>query len=410
MQIDEDQSHYNFKEKETYLHSKEDILNEKVNQTLNSIIRKEGYKTFEIDRKIFKDNENGFLGVLCEIDIKGRTDDVEKETNIFVKLKPPGDQVAMLSLSNAYLRELYVYKELSIIYTDLQNEFDVPEKERYTFAKFYDASDKDAMIMENLCRKGFKIYHRMDVVSLEFAELAVKELAKFHALSFVLQKTNPVYFQRKLAVIKQPLIFNDHWNLMLNKICNATVSFLDEGLKKKFETFITRHLKMYKKYLEDDSCICCICHGDYRPANIMKKEIDGKISKIIPIDFQLIYYGSPIHDFLYFIFGATDQKFRRTHINYLKELYYKEISHFLLYFDINVETVLPLTKFEEVFRERLDFGLMSSVVLLPHILASDEAVPDLASGEDLEFNTEISEVFKKRMIELIEDFIEWGYL
>lgn len=130
------------------------------------------------------------------------------------------------------------------------------------------------------------------------------------------------------------------------------------------------------------------------------------------VDYQLIYYGCPLNDFFYFIFGATDQKFRQAHLENLKNLYYDTMRKFLEYFNINLENVYPKAQFERQYRERIDFGLAMALFSLPLILAPEGDVPDFSKTEltDVKISTDGDVVFKERILGVIDDFLKWGYL
>lgn len=132
----------------------------------------------------------------------------------------------------------------------------------------------------------------------------------------------------------------------------------------------------------------------------------------MPVDYQLIYYGCPLNDFLYFIFSATDQQFRNEHLERLKNLYYDTLKKFLKYFHLNVELIYPRAAFDKDYKERLDYGLMMAIMVLPFILANEGDVPDLSKVEltDIKLSDKQDNNFKERIIGVVDDYLKWGYL
>ncbi|KAJ8715886.1 hypothetical protein PYW08_013171 [Mythimna loreyi] len=378
-------------------------------QCVKSVIKKEKYVSYNISKKVFTPDGGSFFGILCEVDIEGETATDKKETNIFMKIITPEIQMTVISLPEAYKNELFVYKELSLIYSKLQNEVKVPIEEKYKFVESYEESNPNVIILENMSKKDFKTNFRKDVITLQYAEMAIAEMAKFHALSFILETKQPKYFERKIKTIKATFSFDEDWDGFVQNMCQFTLNYLDEDSQRKLEDFIPSFTEKYRKYSEGSMGKRCLRHGDYRPNNILVKENNGVVSEMITIDYQLICYGCPILDFIYFIFSSTDQKFRRSHLLYLKELYYGSLRGFLKYFSLDVSSVYPKNDFERDFKCMLDYGLMSAILLTPLLMTSDNDV-DITSEPLAGLSFNVDDLCKDRLVGIVEDFIEWGYL
>lgn len=136
---------------------------------------------------------------------------------------------------------------------------------------------------------------------------------------------------------------------------------------------------------------------------------NGQVFDIIPVDYQLLNFGSPINDFLYFIYTSTDKAFRKAHLEHLKNVYHESMARFLHYFDINVETVLPKHEFEMVFKQRLDLGLINVILFAPFMFIDTENAPDVSKA-DWSSSITFNEKYRKRLFEAVEEFTEWGYI
>lgn len=132
---------------------------------------------------------------------------------------------------------------------------------------------------------------------------------------------------------------------------------------------------------------------------------------MIPVDYQLLYYGNPVIDFIYFISCATDRKFRKAHLSKLKDTYFETLKDFLKYFKIDVENVYPRKVFEVEYEAKKDFGLMMALLILPFMFASETDVPDISKEDLAEIQFKVNdEKFKERFSGIIEDFVECGVL
>lgn len=110
------------------------------------------------------------------------------------------------------------------------------------------------------------------------------------------------------------------------------------------------------------------------------------------------------------MFIGTDQKFRRNHIDHLKNVYFDTLEQYLLHFNVKTDDVYPRKEFEKQYRECMDYGLFIAMYFLPFCLVIEGEEPDLGVDDltTLEFN--LDERFDKRIEEIVEDFIHWGYL
>ncbi|XP_030037133.2 uncharacterized protein LOC115452683 [Manduca sexta] len=377
-----------------------------INDITNNIIKREDYKNHEVKIKLNSIEEQGFLGSTCEVDIKGVKEDREQETNLFIKIMNSSN-FTFIKVPEAYANELFVYRNLAKVFEDLQEAYNVPEAERYKMVKSYPESSSNVIVLENLHNKGYRTHHRSKIVSLDFAVSAVKELAKFHALSFAIKEKRPKYFERHLQNMNHPYVFNEDWSNFIDNFLAITMKYVSNDVRRKLEVFKMMFLEKYRMYLEDDTHKRCLCHGDYRPSNILKKEINGKVSEVIPIDYQLVYYGCPVMDLIYFIFASLDQKMRQN-IPYIKDMYYESLKSFLTYFNIEVQDVLPRKEFEVMYKERLDYGLQTSLVMIPILMTPDDDLTELDAMTTISQDT--NKECQERMIGIINDFIEWGYL
>lgn len=243
-------------------------------KSIGNIIKNEGYMDYKLNKRIMPTDGSNYMAKLYEFDVKGVTNDGYKETNIFAKYIINVEQMKdLLSIQQVYLTELYIYKELFDIYETLQNDANIPPEDRYKIVKSYNESDPNAIILQNMVKIGYKTWNRMDVVTLKLAELSIEQLAKFHALSFVLQKKDQEYFDENVKSLKVPLFFNEHWKKTAANIADISIGALNGELKTKAMPFKQIFIDKMRSYMQDTTLSrCCLCHGDFRANNILFKE------------------------------------------------------------------------------------------------------------------------------------------
>ncbi|KAL0871631.1 hypothetical protein ABMA27_004157 [Loxostege sticticalis] len=385
----------------------------KINPELKSIIdkiaKKEGFTTYNLSVKNITPDGNNYLGLLTVVTVQDTI--TKKELDLFVKsIIANAEQLKLISVSEVYGIEIYFYLELSQILEKLQADAQIPIEERYTTVKCYKESTTEHIVMENMVKKGFYTWNRFEVISLDFAETAIKQLAKFHALGFVLQEKRPEYFEDKIMPLRYPLKIDEEFKKFFVNMANNVLDHLDGSSKSKLEKNVTALFEKGQKYTHDRESTLTMCHGDFRPNNILIKTIEGKITDLVPVDYQLLCHGSPLNDILYFIFGATDREFRRKHLDYLKNLYYDTMKQFLKYFDMDVQKYYPKEEYERLLKERLEYGLFVGIWYLQGNLAQEDDIFDLSETQIADIKLSMSELAIDRSKELIDEFIEWGYL
>ena len=268
-------------------------ISNKLDRSIDKIIEKTGFTKCNIEKKPVCTNGGNYLGLLYEIDIKGKTKDGDKELNIFVKSVIPGESdLQIISIENVYKTELFIYKELSKIFEELQDEAKIPIGERFKMVKSYDESGTEMIIMENVSKQGFTTGHRMDVPSLKFAEMAIEELAKFHAFAFVLKEKRPEFFEKQIKTRKNPYNTGKQWREFVQSMTKIAMNNISEDIKGRMEKFSEGIAEKFGKYYDDEATKRCLCHGDYRPNNILIKMIVSSVYYYYLIN--LIVYSSKI--------------------------------------------------------------------------------------------------------------------
>ncbi|XP_026750854.3 uncharacterized protein LOC113511430 [Galleria mellonella] len=389
--------------------SDDNSLSENLKEALKSIIRREGYVTYKIDVATIPQNGGSYLSTTTEIEVRGKTAERDKEMNIFVKNILPGDNLDFFSVSDIHSRELFVYKELSEVFTKLQDDAGVPINERYRIVKCYEETNSEFLILENLSKKGFMTIDSIDPISLSFARLSIQQLARLHALSFVLKNKRPQYFENKIKPIESPIKFNDAFKGFVTNFSRISMQSLDDDMKKKVEKFIPKVIEKMPQYLQDKS-IGCLCHGDFKSTNILTKITDGEVSEVVTVDYQMIYHGNPLMDMMFFIFTGTDQQFRRNHLEEIKQLYHDTLRHFLKYFNMDVEDYFSKAKYEEMFKSCLEYGFMIALCFSPLNFAAKDDIPDFSKVSPSVSRFNIDGRLKNRLEGIVEDFTQWGYL
>ena len=95
---------------------------------------------------------------------------------------------------------------------------------------------------------------------------------------------------------------------------------------------------------------------------------------------------------------------------HLKDLYHETMTKFLKYFDIDVNSFYPRKEFEKEYRNKLDYGLMFSLIFLAFMFAADDDVPDVTKNDMSSLSFKVDDKYKDRIQGIVEDYIDWGVI
>ncbi|KAG6455944.1 hypothetical protein O3G_MSEX009487 [Manduca sexta] len=252
----------------------------------------------------------------------------DNELKLFAKVAAIGEKFRQeLAGFQIFETENNFYTKLMKIYENLQEKHNVPQDKRFVAPKCYGCSSKlceEVLVLEDLSAQGFTVYDRMKSVDWDYASKAVEEIAKFHALSVAFENENKEEFNKYLESLTYSLDIENIPNLTDN--VNKGVRFVKEENRNRVEAFVASFGKLNYNDMLKPIKLNVLAHCDNRVSNQMYRvNEDGRVELKI-IDYQGIWRGTLACDLLYFIFSATDKKFRDQHYEQLLDHYYNELS------------------------------------------------------------------------------------
>lgn len=390
------------------------------NLLLNIFHDKINYKDDVVIDNISTDGAN-YSSTLYKAVVKVAQDDGRDrgdDIRLFAKVASWAENVRTgMNSDAAFEVEKSFYTLISPAYKSLQNKYKIKKENRFLMSKFYGCNSSfldEAIVLEDLTARGFVLHDRFEAMDWEYASKGVEELAKFHALSFVHKHENPKAHAENLVT------FDWRKNVFLNMLevfrgtSENVYKIVPEYMKLRFKTFVNEQLteEMFGKYFgPGDNAV--LVHGDYRASNIMhKRSKNGKVTSLIPVDYQTLHFGSPATDLLYFIFTGTDEYFRRHHLQNLIELYYETVTHSIEVMGLNPDLIFPREQFDKEYNEMLPFGLFTASFCLPVVLVSCEDAPkmDAVDADIALFSVKLSDEYKKRYLSILNEFAQLGIL
>lgn len=347
----------------------------------------------------------------------------EEVLNIVAKMCPPNEWIKkMFNTVVTFKKEIAMYNTVFPILTAFQREQGCSNVISF-FPKCYGARinlnassnvvDDDAiLLLENLKLSGFELADRMKGFDLETAELIIKDLAAFHAVPTAIKILKPEIFKNKILPHLDKLrafdcLSEDTEKMLMNNIidtalsndeCKSIIERIKNGLQ-----LCGQNAKNRPPPVEP---FATINHNDYWVNNTMIKYKNGKPTENKMIDFQLIDYGSPGNDVIFFLFSSVQKEVLDVHYDRLVQLYYQTFIHTLK--ELKCETK-PFTY--ELFQEELNRSAKNAqfahiLIMLRPIYSIKANVRELheLSEEDLLSEHQLSDLYKQKLPEIILEF------
>ncbi|XP_059046975.1 uncharacterized protein LOC131842465 [Achroia grisella] len=380
---------------------------------LDDIIKERNYKDAKTIVKPISTGGANYTSVLFIVTISvPDNEDVE----LFAKVGIVGEKMRSQMPILLYDIERYAYQELLTKYELIQNNHNVPTEERLRAAKFYGCNPtlyEETIVLENLAAKGFTTYDRFKSIDWEYGAKSVETLARFHALSIAYAEQYPEEFKNVLDNMKfQEKAFTVFIEQGLERYSNFAVAAVSENNKEKLKNYLETNVsveKMVKFYLT--SRRPTLCHGDYRPSNLMHRQNEDGTVEVIPVDYQTIQSGAPLIDLMYFIFTGSDENFRRRHFWDLVDHYYRELCSALRNMGLDPRQIYTEDEFDLDIKEILPSGLLIGIFFLPIITVETENAPSIGDGDiNSMVDIKVSPYYAERINGIVNDYIRYGII
>ncbi|XP_031334603.1 uncharacterized protein LOC116164550 [Photinus pyralis] len=404
------------------------LMDHKVTNLLKQILtnQKDRY-TIEISNAT-KPGEN-WMGLMKSVIVNYQDDD-NRKLYLIAKLAPHQDVYRkVFPIKIVYLREIYVYDYVIPEFLKLQEEKQL-EQIFQPFARCYTisrAKGNEAIVMENLKIKGFVTGDHHTDVDYSHALLVVKELGRFHAMSYAIRDHKPKVYER-FEQDCQETFFNSHMFTpvltIFRKLGAAVLKSYDPVKDTRQIESLQKSLQKVPRVFRDLRCLqrygrySVVNHGDVQMRNLLFKYAD-ETHPLVPtelcmIDWQVARVGSPAFDLLYFFFVCTNREFRGLHYTNLLEEYYKSLAGLLRQLGSKPEELLPYSVLLDHLKSYGAYALYTSMWILSSNMKKEQDIPDIynsitETANVDHFSTIPNDDYIPRIRDLIDDLLEYGY-
>ncbi|XP_042872424.1 uncharacterized protein LOC122253424 [Penaeus japonicus] len=356
----------------------------------------------------FTQKGDNFATFVTSVNVKYSLDNMDQLVSYVIKINPlrKGSEIDEFTRS-IIQKEINFYTE---ILPDLNSALESAGFRRLRIPTFYFAEKqigREMLFFEDLRSQGFKMADRKKGLDAAHTYLVLKELARFHAVSHILQaKIKDLSDRYPHLKIDWVTSIEEQRQFLQNMLASQTehaISLLKivKGYEKVLH-WATRIQRNSLDLLKDQvvrigSPFEVICHGDCYNNNLLfKYDASGAPVDVVLLDLQATRVASLGTDLSYLLLTSLEGSLMSSSEQDFLMAYYKSFS------DVTKAAgqLVPFS-FEDLrkeFRSKHPYGFVFSLIIIPFIVMNSSDIPE--AEEFLSGKNE--EGFKQKMIDALE--------
>ncbi|KAJ9585416.1 hypothetical protein L9F63_002799 [Diploptera punctata] len=386
-------------------------------EMLFSVLQQEHLIADNVNYKINKAMASRWFSSLCTIEASSPT----KNLNLYLKYLPEDSlKKEILPCTLFFQNEVTFYNIVLPAYKEIQKyKYQgtlLPVSAPQCFAAEWNGKD-DVVILKDMSIKMCLVMK--EIGRMHGYSLAVKVLWPEKMKEIKDNLVEPNFMNPQFEEFGKPVFYNN-----LEDIYTAMKIYYEEEsvYLKKFHQFTTKSADILLKLAKPDPTnepYNVLIHGDLWINNFLfhhgkdKSEPDD----ICLLDFQHVRYNSPAIDLGHFLYATMDKTTRDKHRDYLLRCYHDNLSKTLDQFGLCQEYLLPFSVLENQLHKYSTFFIITSLLNIVHSL-DDSEVEEEYIGDKLEniiqsvrkIQLRMNAVCRQRVFDVIEDFVERGYM
>ncbi|CAH1406874.1 unnamed protein product [Nezara viridula] len=239
---------------------------------------------------------------------------------------------------DAFNNRLGTFKNETMMYTTLKEM-------EYLMEEFQDYDDilwcrmiyhipYTCIVMEDLKAKGFRMVGKTDLFDFEQGMLGVHALGRYHGMCKALEERGHLSLQglRPWFIFDKDTHHHMYWSIVslvegIKKLWDPKWIPVVEKIKLTTESLTQR---LEKLNVIDETKFNVLNHGDVNKNNIVFKfNYDERPVAVRFVDFQMLNYGSPCIDLMYYIYLALQPSIRHENFQLFVRTYYNALINTL---------------------------------------------------------------------------------
>lgn len=308
--------------------------------------------------------------------------------SFFVKAPYGHRYYELIKKFHLFAKEIYMYRAVFPLFKLLlPNELLQPE--------FYGTDGKEALILEDLSYSGYKLLEGCKQMDFEHSVVALKLLARFHAMSVKIHQTEPKILHKAGYEF---LMTSDF--LQLEELCALFNSRVEKVVRRAAPNYAEGHPELLQ-FLKSDSYLIkelvqelgskrysfnVLNHGDFHTNNIMFSDDEfGQVKSAKCLDFQSCRWTSPAIDIICFSVTSINPAVFQNYFPLLLDIYTQTLNATLKY--LKCEKKLDTGTLSKEIEKVCACWLYVLVGTSPHVVsdlrnASDDPLADEYLDDD----------------------------
>lgn len=309
-----------------------------------------------------------FISCVCFLDLTFETDEKKNDENSEVKLRlvvkrPPLDD----SLS-AHMNSSAQFHNEILFYTRVARG-----NSRFPRCLLTIEGDWEhtVVVTENMSPRGYEICPDAYDVPVEYVFSAVNEIARFHAMAYVMKAQEPAKFKEVVNDIRESRFVKGRWlHDFIDIVTSRPVPWLRRNnCDPKFCDKIQRYFdnafnEIMLPAIDPVEPLATLCHGDFTRNNIFFRRLDGKLEAMI-IDFATVGYASPGIDLSTFLYLNCSSADRVAKFNDIFKSYHDTLIGYLRDAGVNDLEKYSYDNMLADYKRVAAFGYVITVFFLP---------------------------------------------
>lgn len=358
--------------------------------------------------KDFTSKGDNYASVVSSVELDFDLNGNDESITYIVKINPCHGMESFEEMTHTiFLKEAEFYIKLLPQLNGVLREHElsplaVPECHYGTLEK-----KKELIFLEDLRPRGFKMFDRRKGLDVAHASLVLKELARLHAASLLLQKKDPEYSKDTLLHRGWINMTDDGFGMLqvLEGVMDTGIMMLKKvGGYESSITWAESTKSKLREIFEKQREPCkhqVICHGDAWNNNLLfKYDEDGVPVEVMLIDLQMCRREPFAVDLNYLLYTSLTGDVRKPNLDALLETYR---GHFNGVMETEGEGRLLEGEVLQEFRRLNILGAIFNMMIICPMLMEPEDVPDFEmSGDDAADMERVIAELRARSLEMVD--------
>jgi thiamine kinase-like enzyme len=287
---------------------------------------------------------------------------------------------------------------------------------------------ENTIVMEDMKARGYLMVDNRQSLDIPHIRLVLKEIGRFHGLSFAFKDQNPQKFADLKSSVNETVIRSSETGYF----CSILTSGWKAALAIARKTFPTDHLQIIEDFFgnvwnrmvtlaKPQEPNAVILHGDAFINNILfhypSEGTDEIPDKLCFVDFQMSRYGSPALDLSFFLLRYYNEAAGHNYRDLLR-VYHDGLRESVMDLGSNADELFPFSTLEEEMQKYSAFGMAMALICIPGTMSEgNEPVNDDDSGDASDIIRHVcasfenmSEKCERKVVQVLEQALKRGYI